>query len=454
MSTSTNLFDCSTLLGGTTTWFPCSHTTTATKQTTTTTKETTTTTKETTTTTPTTTSPSSTTTTTTQSTDTTSTSPAPTRPDGTTGHPSDTSTSVKNTSTAVPNPDSSVTNSLPASSQKTLPLHQQASLSTGAIAGIAVGCAAAGLIIGLLAALLLFRRRKSKNVADKSHAPILVESKEPPSAENIHGVGSVAGVQLGQFLLDGAPDQEIVSELQALSELIRQHVEDYYTLQPVDVSVGTLSQSLQNLGLGSSGSGLATDAIVTLCSSSYSRQIGLRHVITNVILASIDFHTRSSLSMLPGPAAGLLQSIPRVEYGGNNNLAFSQALQTWRRLSAFLLHHNRSQRTSLQVDAFIIAPQAQLITNSLNNFLNAFVIPGQNSQQASHLLEVAIECAKLGYVLFSHPVDWKFIFEEPGNRAADVRPVIVCPGLDKCSDRDGNPCRPPRRVAAPVEVAL
>ncbi|QYS92776.1 hypothetical protein H0G86_000173 [Trichoderma simmonsii] len=438
--------NCKTILNGDVTWIhlvPCPTTATS-KQTTTTTTSTTTTT----------TSPSSTTTTTTQSTTTTSTTPTPTKPDGTTGLPSDNSTSVKETSTAVPNPDSSVTSSLPASSQTTLPLHQHASLSTGATAGIAVGCAAAGLIIGLLAALLLFRRRKGKGVTDISHAPILVESKEPPSTENINGIGSVGGIQLGQFFLDGAPDQEIVSELQALSELIRQHVEDYYTLQPVDVSVGALSQSLQNLGLGSGGSGLTAEAIATLCTNSYSRQIGLRHVISSVIFASIDFHTGNNLSMLPGPAAGFLQSIPGPEYGGNNNLAFSQALQTWRRLSAFLLHQNRSQRTSLQADAFTIAPQAQLVTNSLNNFLNAFVIPGQNSKQASHLQEVVIECAKLGYVLFSHPVDWKFIFEEPGTRMADANAVVICPGLEKCSDRDGNPLRPPRRVAAPVEATL
>lgn len=299
MST-TAVYGCSSLQGAIVTWFPCPKSDT-TKGTTTTT-----------------TSPSSTTTTTTtQSTDTTSSSPSPTKPDGL---PSDTSTGVKETSTAVPNPDSSVTSSLPASSQTATPLHQHTSLSTGATAGIAVGCAAAGLIIGLLAALLLFRRRKGKDVADISRATILVESKEPPSTENIDGIGPIAGIQLGQFLLDGASDQEIVSELQALSELIRQHVEDYYTLQPVDVSVGTLSQSLQNFGLGSSGLGLTAEAIVTICTNSYSRHIGLRYVISSVIFASIDFHTGSGLSMLPGPAAGFLQSIPGAEHGGNNNL--------------------------------------------------------------------------------------------------------------------------------------
>lgn len=306
-----NAYSCHSPWGTSSTWFPCPATTGTTTTTTTTTSPSSTTT--TTTTTPT---ATSTTTTTTQSSNTISSSRSPTKPDGL---PSDTSTGVKQTSTAVPNPDSSVTSSLPASSQTATPLHQHASLSPGATAGIAVGCAAAGLIIGLLAALLLFRRRKGKDVADISRAPILVKSKEPPSAE-IDGIGPIAGIQLGQFLLDGAPDQEIVSELQALSELIHQHVEDYYTLQPVDVSVGTLSQSLQNLGLGSSGLGLTAEAIATICINSHSRHIGLRYVISRVIFASIDFHTRSGLSMLPGPAAGFLQSIPGAEYGGNNNL--------------------------------------------------------------------------------------------------------------------------------------
>jgi hypothetical protein len=291
------------------TWFPCPKSDT-TQQTTTTTTTTT---------------PSSSTTiiTTTQSTDTTSSSPSPTKADDL---PSNISTGVKETSTAVSNPDSSITSFLPASSQTATPLHQHTSLSTGATAGIAIGCAAAGLIIGLLAALLLFRRRKGKDAADISRAPILVQPKEPPSSENVDGIGPIPGIQLGQFLLDGAPDQEIVSELQALSELIRQHVEDYYSLQPVDVSVRTLSQSLQNLGLGTNGLGLTAEAIVTICTSSYSRHIGLRYVISHVIFASIDFHTRSGLSMLPRPAHGFLQSIPGAEYGGNNNLGIQSLI--------------------------------------------------------------------------------------------------------------------------------
>jgi hypothetical protein len=102
----------------------------------------------------------------------------------------------------------------------------------------------------------------------------------------------------------------------------------------------------------------------------------------------------------------------------------------------------------------LIMPQAQLLTGSLNNFLKVFVKPGREDRQASHLQEVIIECARVGYVLFSHPVDWKFIFEGTSTVEVNTHSVVVCPGLEKCSDRDGNPYGPPRRVAAPIEEAV
>lgn len=301
MASPVGSFDCKTISGTSTTWFPCSNTST----------------KETSTSTSTTTSPASTTATPTQSTTTTTTTPTSNTSDDSNGPPTS-STALTGTSTAFPNSDSGPTSSVPTSSPTISPIHQHEGLSTGATAGIAIGCAAVGLIIGLLAALLLFRRRKGKGVTDMSHAAILVDSKEPPSAENIDSIGFGAGIQLGQFLLDGAPDQEIVSELQSLGELIRQHVEDHYSLQPVDASVRSLSQSLQGLGLGSQGVGLDSEAIATLCTNSYSRHLGLRYVISTVVFASIDFHARSGISMLPGPVAGLLQSVPPAEYGGSN----------------------------------------------------------------------------------------------------------------------------------------
>jgi hypothetical protein len=202
-----------------------------------------------------------------------------------------------------------------------LPIHQHTGISVGATAGIAVGCVIAGLIIGLLAALLLFRRRKNNGATDISHAATNFESKTSPLIDHIDGIGSgagIAGIQLSQYLLDGAPDQDIVSEVQSLGELIRQHVEENYTLQLVDANIQTLSQSLQNLGLRSQGLELDTDAIATLSINTNTRYLGLRSVISAVTFASIDFRSQSRFSLLPGPVAGLVQTMPASEYGSNN----------------------------------------------------------------------------------------------------------------------------------------
>lgn len=80
--------------------------------------------------------------------------------------------------------------------------------------------------------------------------------------------------------------------------------------------------------------------------------------------------------------------------------------------------------------------------------------PGRESLQADHLREVVTECAKFGYVLFSHPADWKFMFEGTSMVDANRHSVVVCPGLEKYSDHNGTPYMQPRRVAAPVEIAV
>ncbi|KAK6445675.1 hypothetical protein FP744_10001924 [Trichoderma asperellum] len=364
--------------------------------------------------------------------------------------PTSASTEFSDTPTAYTTTEISAT-PIPTSSQIITPIRQHTGISTGATAGIAVGCAAAGLFIGLLASLLLFRRRKHREI---THDVAIVDPKASPLMHNIDSSNSGTGIQLSQYLLDGAPDQDIVSELQALGELICQHVEDNYTLQPVDTNVQVLLQSLERLRLESKTSWLDTELMVSLSASSNTRYIGLRCIIAAVIFASIDFHSVSHYSMLPRPATEMILSMPAAEYGANNALAFSQALSTWRRLSAFLLLSNRSQRTPLQMNQTTVAAQAQRLTTSLVDFLGVFVRSGRESLQADHLREVITECAKFGYVLFSQPADWKFNFEGTSMVDTNRHSVVVCPGLEKCSDHNGTPYTKPRSVAAPVEVAV
>lgn len=230
--------------------------------------------------------------------------------------PTSASTEFSDTRTAYTTTEISAT-PIPTSSQIITPIRQHTGISTGATAGIAVGCAAAGLVIGLLASLLLLRRRKHREI---THDVAIVAPKPSPLIHDIDSSSSGTGIQLSQYLLDGVPDQDIVSELQALGELICQHVEDNYTLQPVDANIQVLLQSLQRLELESKTSGLDTELMVSLSARSNTRYIALRCVIAAVIFASIDFHSVSHYSMLPRPAAEIILSMPAAEYGANNTL--------------------------------------------------------------------------------------------------------------------------------------
>ncbi|CAH0044688.1 unnamed protein product [Clonostachys solani] len=327
-------------------------------------------------------------------------------------------------------------------------------ISPGAIAGASVGALVAGLIVGFLVALVFLRRRNKQSSPPETKGRSISAAARSsdrksysPVPETTNGTAASTDVQLDQFLLDGAPDDEIVNELQALSDLIYQHVENNYDLRPIQANVDDLSRQLQALGFVKSAHH-DSDAIAALALDPKTRQTGLRHVISTVVFKSIDVHSRSPLSMLPVPVAALLQTMPAPDrQSEHTKRATTHALSNWRRLSAFLLHPDPSQRTSLPVPETVVSSQALALTSALNTFLDSFV-SSSHAGQREHLQLVIVECTKLGYVLFSHPSDWRFV-HEAGRGGA-----VVCAGLEKLSQRGGVPYKTPKVVVPPTAVQL
>jgi len=201
-------------------------------------------------------------------------------------------------------------------------------ISPGAAAGIAIGCILAGLVLGLLAAFFIYRRRSAHHHGSTvPQASYVVESKgstgfSPASSSHPppHPPPPRDDLQLSQFLLDGTPDKELAGEMASLSQLIQHHVESHYHSQPVQYDHATLIHALANLGFpdNKTAGGMSADGIVALAIDPRTRHTALRHVISYVCFTSIDFGSRSRLSMLPAPIAAFLQSVPPVEnYGGN-----------------------------------------------------------------------------------------------------------------------------------------
>ncbi|CEJ85254.1 hypothetical protein VHEMI03714 [[Torrubiella] hemipterigena] len=259
---------------------------------------------------------------------------------------------------------------------------------------------------------------------------------------------AVAGkVHLDRFLLEATPDQDIVREVQCLGGLIHQHVDTHYHLRETASPDRDVAATLVALGFSDDGSSnLTAQQVVSLCTNPTTRQIGLRHVILRTLFQSIDWQSPGPVGLLPDAAAAFIQRVPTSEsQSQSDHEAVTIAITKWLKFSAFLLHPQRSQRTPLswtptaENDA-----KVEKLTGLLNTFLGFFMEQDAHlrQEQANHLRGVVAECAKLGYLLFSQPSDFKLLPGHESGRDKSSRShsekisIIVEAGLDKGAYHD------------------
>ncbi|QPC79643.1 hypothetical protein HYE68_010395 [Fusarium pseudograminearum] len=334
------------------------------------------------------------------------------------------------------------------------PITSSKGLSDGAVAGVALGCVVAGLTIGLVAAFILFRRRRKST--NSSPGFIALESRhvESKTEPQVNVVSSTHDAELEQFLLDATPDKEIQAELRSLSELIYQHVETYYHGPQVLASSAEVAQCLVHIGYSPELSGLQAEAVAAVCLAPRTSRVGLRHVLSHIIFRRLDFNSGGNLSMLPPAIAAMAQGKSTLENA--DSPAISLARSRWRSLSALLLHPNPAERTPLPLSMDEASAKAQSLANELNTFLQLFVAQDSASrqEQTNHLQDVILECTRLGYVLLSQPGDWGFIFDSKTTPKDRTRRIVVCPGLERLSHNNGTRYGSPKEVAAAETMSL
>jgi hypothetical protein len=181
-------------------------------------------------------------------------------------------------------------------------------LSDGAVAGIAIACVVAGLAIGLVAAFILFRRRRKNTTFSPGFIALEPQHTESKNGPQVNVTSSTHDAELGQFLLDATPDKEIQAELSSLSELLYQHVETYYHAPQVQANSAEVAQCLVHNGYSPELSGLQIDAVAALCLAPKTSRAGLRHVLSHIIFRSLDFNSGGNLSMLPPAVATMAQA--------------------------------------------------------------------------------------------------------------------------------------------------
>lgn len=368
-------------------------------------------------------------------------------------------------------------------------------LQPGPVAGIAIGSVVIGLGIGLLIAILFMGRRKQRDGHKKrsrQEAGSFLSgsnSYEPKGPATSSIAAPAPDLHLAEFLAVAKPDRELAGGLQDLNNLIQQHVETYYHIQPLSHSKdrdnhGALLHALNRLGIAAV-TGADEGQVVALALDPRNRTAALCHVISAAIFGSFTFGSRDDMpvthiSLLPASVAEFAREMPPLEqYSGNSAGKFSpcratidnnsirrtktnpaisamnQARTRWRHLTVYLLNRHRSDRGSLSPADFAshVTAQARQLVDSLAPFLGIFVEQGQTAAQESHLQRVAVECAKLGYAVFSQPDELRFSFVlqagATGASGAAQGVVAALPGLLQIADDRGATLGNPRAILPP-----
>ncbi|KAK4194040.1 hypothetical protein QBC40DRAFT_159271, partial [Triangularia verruculosa] len=295
------------------------------------------------------------------------------------------------------------------------------------------------------------RRNRKSEPTTTSKASVGASILQPRPSDRgggpLSSLGGPPEPSLDLYLLDGTGDSEITSEMTALGYLIKDHVENNYHLGPIRHNALAIKGTLGGLGLD----GQTQSQIETLSLDPRTRHAAIRRLLSRVIFSALDLHQVEGISLLPPSIVAFAKALPPSKKSENARSPTARAFDTWRRLSVFLLHENSQERTPLAPPSSIVV-QIKYLQHALDKFLGHFVHEDRRARtdQAQNMESVIRECTALGYLVFSHPCKWRYLFEVESKSSSGV--MVVMPGLERLISRKGEPFDTPQVVAKPITV--
>ncbi|KAI1643582.1 uncharacterized protein F4817DRAFT_368303 [Daldinia loculata] len=242
--------------------------------------------------------------------------------------------------------------------------------SSGAVAGIAIGCAFASAAIVSAVFLLVHRRRPNLKPTTPEQVPRL---------EYVH-----------DHLLQAVGHKELRREFSGLETLIKAFAFNYFHTQPVDAT--TVDTDKIHAMLGAADNHSSSQWSTQLCDTT-NRITALRTYIARVLLARVDPRGPAETTLLPVDIVrcfqtALLKNHPPL------------LLESWRVTTATVLAGQYPQNKLAEGD-----PRADNIKRTVADLLDAlqpFRTKGNEESSILILEEMGKSFAVLGFKLFSH----------------------------------------------------
>jgi hypothetical protein len=186
-------------------------------------------------------------------------------------------------------------------------------LSTGAVAGIAIGCLAAGALLAGLILWFCWRRKKAPKSQYSGANTYAMASQEKGFSANtvpLPGVGHTAA-GLGGGFPQPLEDKAITGDISKISNAIKNHVQSYY--HTTHISSGLIDyDDLHALGPNLP---ISVGALTTLMGNAATREIALRFIIAWVVASRLQPSKDPAKSLLPSEVAQCYQIISTGDRG-------------------------------------------------------------------------------------------------------------------------------------------
>ncbi|OAA51411.1 hypothetical protein NOR_00004 [Metarhizium rileyi] len=324
---------------------------------------------------------------------------------------------------------------------------QGTSFRDGAIA------ASVGLVVGLLLCALgvwctiEWQRRTRPKEDSRPSSPRI---RPPPRI-------AVAGgpmTRITDFHLWGGGDGSVKRGLERECWHFEHHADRFYHEDALSEIPDNFDAALERLCLGEA----VTAAIKPLILDPKTRVLAINHLLVRVVLSSVSVHSIGPLSVLPSFVNDFIPSLP-VTYKDVHDPSLL-ALTTWRVITAYLMQPVKLHRPPLTTQEYV-EPQIQALLAALNDVVKVFATQDRVRKdcpftQETHLERVTRSAIEWGFQIFSHPAEWKLIWEpEP-----TYEQILIYPGLAKLSDENAEPYEEPQmfqdlpEVRDPHEVVI
>lgn len=178
------------------------------------------------------------------------------------------------------------------------------SLSEGAIAGVAIGCAFVGAVIGAAILFLLFRRRQARQpvIYHQQHLPYNHAHRSAEKGPSVV-TGAVAN-NVDNLIPQPVEDDAITKELSRIRDNIKNHVRTYYRF---DASGAEGIQESQLVELATA-TGLRTSALLSSLADGSKRGDAISLFIAWVLMSRCEGNHHPSF--LPADIAALAVAVP------------------------------------------------------------------------------------------------------------------------------------------------